>query len=52
MVYYDGTDYLVGGEVLKDLSGFTLKMADAFVDTPMIEKSIYMQWISSMKMPN
>lgn len=34
MVYYDGTDYLVGGEVLKDLSGFTLKMADAFVDTP------------------
>ena len=33
MVYYDGTDYLVGGEVLKDLSGFTLKMTDPPVDS-------------------
>lgn len=34
MVYFDGQDFLVGGEVLKDLSGFTLKKTDTPVELP------------------
>ena len=34
MVYYDGTDYLVGGEALKDLSVYTWRRNDSILDSP------------------